>query len=233
MRSGQPVSVFLDFDGTLVDIAATPDGIDVPTGLGDALRELADRLEGRLALVSGRSISNIEGFTGKLAIARAGSHGADMRLPDNTPLAAAPEPFPPEVLRELTIFASTHGFSLEEKPHGAALHYRANPDLEAQGLAYARQLADAHGLALKQGKCVVELVHPGAEKGAAVKAFMEHRAFAGSHPVFIGDDVTDEDGFAAVAEYGGTAILVGDRTPTQAQYSLANPAEVLSWLGLA
>ena len=233
MASGKPVALFLDFDGTLVEIAPTPDGIDVPPGLAASLQDLAAQVDNRLALVSGRAISDIEGFTGPLRIARAGSHGVDMRLPDDTPLASAPEPFPRGALAQLAEFAGDKGFALEEKPHGAALHYRANPALENCGVEFAGTIARHHGLVLKRGKCVVELVHPGAEKGAAVRAFMQHPLFAGSHPVFIGDDVTDEDGFTAVAEYGGTGILVGDRYHTKAQYRLADPASVLAWLGVS
>lgn len=232
MRSDGPLSIFLDFDGTLVDIAPTPDSIHVPAGIAQALERLSLALDGRLALISGRAISDIEGHAGALSIARAGSHGADMQLPDGSPLADAPAKFPEVARAQMAKFATENGFSLEEKPHGAALHYRADPSLEEGGLAFAQTVAEAHGLAVKRGKCVLELVHPGADKGAAVRAFMEHSLFAGSRPVFIGDDVTDEDGFAAVIAYGGTGILVGDRNPTQAQYRLDNPAAVHDWLGL-
>ncbi len=233
LRSDGPISVFLDFDGTLVDIAPTPDSIRVPARIADRLAGLANELGGRLALISGRAISDIEGHTGTLAIARAGSHGADMRLPDGSHLAEAPAAIPADVRAELAGFARRHGFSLEEKPHGAALHYRSDPSLEDAGLAFAKEVSDRHGLEIKGGKCVIELVNPGAEKGAAVHAFMDHSLFAGSHPLFIGDDVTDEDGFAAVMAHGGTGILVGDRNPTLAQYRLADPAAVLNWLGIA
>ena len=141
MASGKPVALFLDFDGTLVEIAPTPDGIDVPPGLAASLQDLAAQVDNRLALVSGRAISDIEGFTGPLRIARAGSHGVDMRLPDDTPLASAPEPFPRGALAQLAEFAGYKGFALEEKPHGAALHYRANPALEDCGVEFAGIIA--------------------------------------------------------------------------------------------
>lgn len=232
MREAEKVALFLDFDGTLVDIAPTPDAIRVPQGLADALHRLSDLLEGRLALVSGRAIADIEGFLGPLAIARAGSHGIDRRLAGGAVLDAVAEGFPEDARALLADFAQGHGFSLEAKPHGAALHYRSNPAIEDQGLNFAEEVAAAHGLVVKRGKCVIELVRPGADKGGAVRAFMQHAIFAGSHPVFIGDDVTDEDGFAAVGEYGGTAIVVGDRRPTRASYRIEGPAGVLDWLGL-
>jgi trehalose 6-phosphate phosphatase len=227
-----PVAVFLDFDGTLVEIASTPDSIKVPVGLGKALQALSDRLAGRFALISGRAIEDIERHTGKLAIARAGSHGADRLLADGSPLSIAPSPLPDEVRAEIAHFASVEGFSLEEKPHGAALHYRADPSLENPGLAFAAQLAHQHKLAVKRGKCVIELVQPGADKGSAVRAYMGHIAFMGAFPLFIGDDVTDEDGFTAVEEFGGAGILVGDRQPTQARWCLEGPKQVHEWLGL-
>ncbi len=227
-----PVAVFLDFDGTLVDIAPTPDSIDVPATLAASLRDLSQRLEGRFALISGRAISDIESHTGALAIARAGSHGADRLLADGSPLSVAPSPLPEDIRKQIARFAETEGFALEKKPHGAALHYRADPSLEERGLAFADGLARAHGLAIKRGKCVIEFVQPGADKGSAVRAYMSHVAFMGAFPLFIGDDVTDEDGFAAVDEFGGAGILVGDRQPTLAHWRLEGPEQVHEWLGL-
>lgn len=227
-----PLTLFLDFDGTLVNIAAKPDGIAVPGFLAEGLHRLATQLDGRLALISGRAISDIEIYLGPLSIARAGSHGIERLLPDGSPLDAKPELFPAEVLERLAAFARDTGFDLEQKPHGAALHYRANPALEDEGLAFAAKLAEAYGLVIKRGKCVIELVRPGADKGGAVRAFMKHPLFSGSRPLFIGDDVTDEDGFAAVEEFEGDGILVGDRSFTKARFGLQDPAHVLEWLGL-
>jgi trehalose 6-phosphate phosphatase len=226
------VAVFLDFDGTLVEIAPTPDSIRVTAGLGEALHGLSERLEGRFALISGRAISDIETYTGRLAIARAGSHGAYRLLADGSPLSFAPLPISEDVRAEIVRFADAQGFALEEKPHGVALHYRADPSLEARGLAFADKFAEAHGLAIKQGKCVIEFVQPGADKGSAVRAYMGHIGFMGAFPLFIGDDVTDEDGFAAVEDFGGAGILVGDRQPTRARWRLEGPQQVHEWLGL-
>ena len=224
MRGDRPLALFLDFDGTLVDIAATPEAIQVPDDLSRRLHDLADRLDGRLALISGRSLDDVERYLPRLHIARAGSHGIDRRRADGGALDSEPQAFPAEVQARLSEFAAAAGFTLETKPHGGALHYRSRPELEDEGLQFAQKLAAAHALKVKRGKCVIELVRPGADKGGAVRAFMADPAFAGSLPVFIGDDVTDEDGFAAVGEFGGAGILIGDRTPTLAQYQLAEPA---------
>jgi len=227
-----PLALFLDFDGTLVEIAATPGGITVPATLGTTLFELSARLGDRLALVSGRAIPDLEHHLGPLRVARAGSHGIARELADGSSLGTLAEHLPLEVADALRAFAQASGFALEEKQHGAALHYRANPELEPQGAAFAEQIAREHGLEIKRGKCVIELVRPGASKAGAVRAFMEVPPFAGSRPVFIGDDITDEDGFAAAEDLGGFGILVGDRSPSTARYQLADPAAVHAWLGL-
>ena len=227
-----PIALFLDFDGTLVPIAPTPDGIAVPAGLHADLLQLAERLDGRLALVSGRALDDIETHLGALDLAAAGSHGIDRRDANGAQLGAEAVDFPQEVEQALAAFVQESRFSLERKPHGAALHYRGHPDLADEGMALARDLAAQHELEVKRGKAVIELVQPGADKGGAVQAFMQVTPFAGAQPVFIGDDVTDEDGFAVVREMGGIAILVGERSPSAAHFALANTEAVRAWLGL-
>ena len=227
-----PVALFLDFDGTLVDLAATPDAIVVPERLAARLAMLAARLDGALALVSGRALIDLERHAGALGVACAGSHGIDRRLADGRALGDAPEIMPRAAAERLQEFAHRHGFRLESKPHGSALHYRDNPDLGEQGHAFASVLAEQHGLAVKHGKFVIELVRPGADKGGAVRAFMQEAPFAGRRPIFIGDDITDEDGMEAATLAGGFGVLVGERTPTAARYGLADPAAVHGWLHL-
>lgn len=227
-----PLALFLDFDGTLVDIAPTPDAIVVPTGLADGLHRLRDRLDGRLALVSGRALVDLERHLGSLAIARAGSHGSDCRAADGSVLGEAPARLPATVLEALDRFAAEHGFDTEDKPHGAALHYRSNPSLELVGLAFADDIAGRHGLQVKRGKCVIELVHSSADKSGAVRSIMQAAPFRGALPVFVGDDVTDEDGMRAAAAMGGFGVAVGERPSDNARYSLESPAAVQHWLGL-
>lgn len=232
LGDSQPLALFLDFDGTLVDIAPTPGGIKVPEGLSSGLERLSTTLGGRLALVSGRSLDDVASHLGPLAIARAGSHGADRRDAAGAAIGEQPASLPRDVLRDVADFAREHGFALEDKPHGAALHYRADPSLEERGLAFAEQIAASCGLAVKRGKCVIELVAPGADKAAAVRAFMHTAPFRGALPVFVGDDITDEDGMRAAQALGGFGVLVGDRLPTIAKYALASPVAVHHWLGL-
>ena len=224
------LAVFLDFDGTLVQIAPDPDAIVVPPDLGDRLRSLRDRLEGRLALVSGRALDDVERHLGRLDLARAGSHGLDRIYADGRPAGEMPEPLPDEVIAKLRSFARDHGLRYEPKAHGGALHYRQRLQCEKQAQAFVADLAAAHGLAVKRGKAVAELVRPGASKRGAVEAFMEEPPFIGAMPLFIGDDVTDEDGFAGVADYGGFGIAVGERHSERARYRLDNVAAVHHWL---
>ena len=227
-----PLALFVDFDGTLVDIAERPDDIVVPASLGSRLRVLADRLEGRLALVSGRSVVNLDGHLGSPRLARAGSHGSDRRGTDGTALGAPAEKLPESVERDLRRFAQEAGIDIEEKSHGCALHFRRMPEREDEAVAFATRIAREHGLDVKHGKSIVEIVQPGADKGGAVEAFMQVPPFAGAMPVFIGDDITDEDGMKAARALGGFGILVGDREQTAALHRLSDTQAVHQWLGL-
>jgi trehalose 6-phosphate phosphatase len=230
LESGR-VAVFVDFDGTLIEIASGPDAIEVPDDLSARLERLAERLNGALALVSGRSIENITQFVGPVNLHMAGSHGGDVQHTNGEKLLKA-EPLPESVREALSDFAQREGLLYERKPHGAALHFRARPEFEEQAHAFAKDLSAQHELATKSGKCVIELVRPGIDKGGAVRLLMKDRPFAESLPVFIGDDATDEDGFAACEELGGFGILVGERNSTCAQYRLGTVGEVHQWLEL-
>lgn len=232
LLANAPLALFVDFDGTLVDIAPAPDAIAVPAGLGSRLEALADRLAGRLALISGRAIENVEAHSGPLAIACAGSHGAVLRAADGAALGDPAAMLSEEVSAAVAHFATAHGVGYEGKPHGAALHSRNAPHLEADCARFLRELAAQHGLAVKQGKRVAELVAPGCDKGAAVRAFMAGPPFAGATPVFVGDDATDEDGFVACAALGGFGVAVGERPSAAARYGLSGPREVYEWLDL-
>lgn len=224
-------ALFLDFDGTLVEIASDPDAIAVAEGLGQRLEMLAKRLSGRLALVTGRSIDNLTQFIGPLAVHVAGSHGGHV-LGDTGDALQVSEPLAATIGEQLGGFASENGLLYERKSHGAALHYRARPDLEERAQDFASDLARQHGLTTKRGKCVIEIVRPGADKGGAVRLLMRQPAFAGAIPVFVGDDVTDEDGMATAAELGGFGIAVGDRPFEHASYHLSSVKDVHSWLNL-
>ena len=227
-----PTAIFLDFDGTLVEIAPGPDAIEPRAGLAAALGALAGRLDGRLAVISGRAIADIERHIGALDVAAAGSHGTDIRTASGDALGEGPAGLPEEISTALRGYAEREGLSYEAKPHGGALHYRSVPERGEDAHAFASDLADRHGWMVQGGKDVVELVARGASKGGAVEAFMQADPFAGARPFFIGDDLTDEAGFEACEALGGAGIIVGEREPTAATYRLAGVPAVHAWLGL-
>ncbi|MCC0011715.1 MAG: trehalose-phosphatase [Sphingomonadaceae bacterium] len=232
LSASEPVALFLDFDGTLVAIADTPDGIEVPSDLAARLEALAARVGQRLALVSGRSPGNLAEHLGPVLVAIAGSHGMARTGRDGQPVGTPPRQIADAALARIEAAAAAAGAAVERKAHGMALHYRLAPEREADVLAAAHELAATHGLIVKQGKCVAELVPPGGDKGSAVRAFMTEAPFAGTVPVFVGDDVTDEDGFRAATELGGFGIAVGERPSDSARYHLSSVSDVHAWLNL-
>ncbi|HTG38529.1 trehalose-phosphatase [Sphingomonas sp.] len=224
-------SLFLDFDGTLVELEDRPDLVRADTALIALTRQLGEALDGRLAIVTGRASGHILDLFGEVAFAIGGSHGVEFRWPDGR--TATPE-LPatlPDVIAELHRFAEGRdGVIVETKPFGAGLHYRMAPHVEDDAHAVAAELARAHGLHLQPGKMMIELRAASGDKGAAIKRLMAEPPFAGTRPVFLGDDVTDEDGFRAVAALGGAGVLVGRERPTSAGYRLDDVQTVRQWL---
>ena len=232
LLSAGPVALFIDFDGTLVGIAPRPGDIHVPHNLSAALHHLRDRLQGRLALVSGRALDDLQRHLGEISIARAGSHGASRFLADGKRLGETPQGLPDKAIAQLRAYADENGLFYETKAHGGALHFRGQDRQAAATCAFAQKVAELHGLDVTSGKGVAELVRPGANKGAALRAFLNVAPFAGSMPVFIGDDVTDEDGMRAAIECGGFGIAVGERDSKAARYHLEDVEAVHNWLNL-
>ncbi len=227
-----PLALFLDFDGTLVEIAPDPDAIVVPPTLARRLAVLNDQLDGRLALVSGRALDDLTRHLGPIGMARAGSHGAHCVRADGSLAGAPPEPLPGEIVARMRAFAQECGLRYEAKSHGGALHYRARPEMADAVHALADELAASNGLCVKRDKAVAELVRPGASKRGAVQTFMAENPFSGSTAIFVGDDVTDEDGFAGAIEFGGFGLAVGDRMSDKARYRLDTVSAVHEWLNL-
>ncbi|MEE4154811.1 MAG: trehalose-phosphatase [Erythrobacter sp.] len=231
--AAERIALFLDFDGTLVEIAPTPDAIAVSPGLASRLASLSNRLNGACAIISGRAVADLAQHLGEsLPVACAGSHGTDIRDVLGERLKPAPAPMPETVVEAMREHAAGEGLVFESKPHGAALHYRGQPAKGPAAYAFAQGLARKHGYAIQGGKSVVELVNGGGDKGDAVRVFMEAAPFKGTLPFFIGDDMTDEKGFAACTELGGAGVIVGERETTLASYALPDVAAVHHWLGL-
>lgn len=232
MKAG-PIALFLDFDGTLVEIAPTPDSIIVAASLAQRLSRLAERLDRACAIVSGRSVDDIVHHLGeRSSVAMAGSHGADIRDATGAILGGSPERIPEameEVVRE---FAQREGLGFEAKPHGAALHFRGDLAKAPTAHDFAHRLANQYGWVAQGGKAVVELVAGQFNKGDAVRTLMSTPAFQGAQPWFIGDDLTDERGFEACEQAGGGGIIVGSREGTAAKHALPDVASVHAWLGL-
>jgi trehalose 6-phosphate phosphatase len=227
-------ALFLDFDGTLVELAETPDAIRVPVALGPLLERLRRRLDGRLAIVSGRSLADLERHLPFAGVAVAGSHGLELRLANGVSLPLSVPAGLDEARAEIERFAAGRkGLIVEEKPLGIALHFRLAPEQEKPVLVFMDEVARRHGLWLQSGKMVAELRPAGANKGDALKALMREPRFMGARPLFVGDDLTDEHAFAAAAELGGAGILVGPARETAARYRLASVNAVADWLGAA
>lgn len=227
-------SLFLDVDGTLVALAERPDAVVVEPGLSDLFARLAAARPGRVALVSGRSVAQLDAMLGHAArsFAVAGSHGAEQRTPRLGHALPARPPALEQATAALSAFADEHGLIFEAKSLGAALHYRMAPHHEEAATLLASDVAATHGLVLQRGKMMVEVRLPG-DKGAAIRALMETDAMRGTCPWFLGDDVTDEDGFAAATKLGGAGVLVGEPRSTAAGYRLDDVPSVHAWLEAA
>lgn len=229
-----PIALFLDFDGTLAEIAPTPDSVQVEAGLVDTLERLRARLGGALAIVTGRPISVIDGFLAPARLDAAGLHGVERRVGGAiTGGRAEDHPDLREQVERLNEGARPLAKVLiEDKGASVAVHWRlASPADAARAEALVVAAAEALGGAyrLQLGKAVGEIVPAQATKAHAIRALMERAPYAGRRPVFLGDDRTDEIAFASVSEDGGVAVRVGDGE-TVASRRLADPAAVRALL---
>ena len=224
---------FLDVDGTLIDIADTPDAVHVD----DALLALIARLQrasgGAVALVSGRALSFLDHRLGALHLPVAGQHGLERRdASGRVWMHAAPPAARSAIKAALApVLARYPGLLLEDKGLTLALHYRLAPQLAAYAHRLMARLAAAAnaGLEVQRGRRVAEIKPAGVDKGAAVAAYLAEPPFAGRRPVFIGDDLNDEHGFAEVNRLDGISIKVG-KGASCARYRLADVAAVRRWL---
>jgi trehalose 6-phosphate phosphatase len=227
-------ALFLDVDGTLLEIAETPQGVHVPTNLKQLLDEVRWRLDGALALVSGRSLANLDQLFSPLRFIASGVHGCERRTEDGHVLR--PEVDAGTIARvrqQLSEFVRGHeGLLLEDKHYAVAVHFRRAPEMRDEVYRIMNDVLVQLGptFALQAGKSVLEL-RPGAwTKGSSITAFMQEAPFIGRTPVFIGDDVTDEDAFEVVNEMAGVSIRVGNPAATLARHRLGGVSEVLRWL---
>jgi len=204
----------------------------VPADLPDLLSRLNERLEGRLAIVSGRSLAQLDAILGEAArdLTVTGSHGIEHRW---NGIEARPER-PRELDGALTdLIAETARFAgvvIEDKSFGVAAHYRQCPEAGTEIDSIAEVIAARHGLTIQHGKMVAELRVAGGDKGRTVTRLMQRPPMSGTMPVFIGDDLTDEPAFQAATDLGGFGIAVGELDLPAARARLADPAAVRLWL---
>ncbi|WP_076072809.1 trehalose-phosphatase [Sphingomonas montana] len=225
-------SLYLDFDGTLVEIAETPDAVVVEARVPALLSALSVRLDGRLALISGRAIDGLAALVQVPGLAISGSHGVETLWGDGRrdgPARSAGLDVAVDAVRAFA--AARDGVLVEEKPFGVALHYRGDPAAADDAHALVMALAGDAGLDVQTGKMVVELRPAGVHKGHALRRLHAEAPFAGHRPLFVGDDDTDEAAFVAAAGLGGCGILVGPPRATAARYRLDDVTAVRRWLG--
>jgi len=210
------MALLLDIDGTLLDLAPTPREVWVPPDLAVTLNRLMERTEGALALVSGRSLNDIDLIFAPEQFPIVGGHGAEMRLSgDSEAVATHAPPMDQELKRRLAAVAKlSPGILLEDKGYSLALHYRLAPHAEKaiyEAVSLIRADLPNAPIEVLPGKCVCEIKHSGFTKASGVRELMTHAPFEGRQPLFIGDDVTDESVFAIMPDYDGFAFSVGRR----------------------
>lgn len=224
-------ALFLDLDGTLATLEPTPDAVGPDEVRSELLRRARDQLDGRLAVVSGRTLAEIDRILEAVTPCAAGVHGLERRGAGGSLITAEPHAAVNQAEAALRAYARRRpGLLVESKSLSVALHFRGSPEEHDGALALARSLAAGTGLTLQEGHQVVELRTPGPDKGDAVRAFMAEPPFAGARPIFAGDDLTDEAAFAAVQALGGIGVLVGPPRPSKARGTLAGVPAVFDWL---
>lgn len=227
-------ALFLDVDGCLLDFSDTPESVVVPPALPARLGALSRRLDGALALVSGRGLASLDMLFAPLRLPVAGLHGLERRHGD----LLIPPPETPSALSGIRdearrLAAKYPNTVVEDKGPAIALHWRTEPLAAADFEAFAMAaLLALPGYRLQHGDHVVELRPAQADKGDAIAAFLEEAPFRGRLPVFAGDDLTDEHGFEIVNARGGISVLVGAREPSSARSHLDSPSAVRDWLGI-
>ena len=223
-------ALFLDFDGTLADLAAQPEAVRVADDLVPLLRLLFGHVGGALAIVSGRRLSDLDDFLRPLKLPSAAEHGAQRRLADGQVVSIAPPDLQYAIKAAVALAIQHPRLRVEIKNAAVALHYRQAPELEMRCLQVMTDaVAASSDVELLSGKYVFEFKPARVSKGTAIAAFMREAPFAGRVPLFAGDDVTDEAGFAAVQSLGGAGIKVGDGE-TLAHYRCPSPAALRQWL---
>lgn len=226
-------ALFLDVDGTLIEFAAEPDAVSVEARLIKILGAVSRRLDGAVALISGRTVATLDRLFTPLSLPACGIHGLERRDAAGRTERPAPLPEMRTVLARFAEFADRNrGVIVENKSLSVALHFRKSPAAGAGAIALAEGLLDEldGALVIQHGKMMVEVRPGGPDKGTTIAAFMQEAPFAGRMPVFAGDDITDENGFSIINALGGLSIRVGNGAATIANFRLADVTAVVQWL---
>ena len=224
-------ALFLDLDGTIAEIRERPWDVGPLAARTRLLRAVGQALDGRLAILSGRSLEDVDRILEGAVASVAAVHGLAHRLPGADLVRVEASPRIEDARAALEAMARARpGLIVEDKGASVALHYRQVPGAEGEVREAAARIAREAGLAVQHGSMVSELRTPGPDKGDSLRTFLRHPRFAGFLPVMVGDDLTDEPAFAAARELGGYGVLVGRPRPTAAVYGLASVAETLDWL---
>lgn len=230
----ETAALLLDVDGTLLDIAPTPDAVFAASGLRESLAFLLHRMDGALALVSGRPICDLDSIFTPLRLAAVGVHGAEIRRSPADKVRVDRNNELDRTLRASLIALAQRfaGVGIEDKGPSVALHFRAVPDYAESLIAEVNRTCAQFPPGtcnVLHGKAVVEIKSPGFDKGTGIRELMRHPPFAGRTPIFIGDDTTDEAGFAVMPEFGGLSVAVGDKI-SGADAAFDTPSDVRAWL---
>ncbi|KAF1014529.1 MAG: Trehalose-6-phosphate phosphatase [Stenotrophomonas maltophilia] len=229
-------ALFLDVDGTLIEFAERPDSVQLLPDIREAIGRISDRLEGAVALVSGRPLEQLDALFAPLLLPSAGLHGHELRGQDGQVIRDSHDDHTGDWLHALhqqaMRFAHGHpGVLVEDKGPSLALHWRGAPHAANEVRAFAdRHIRGHSNYRLQPGDHVVEFVPVGSDKGRAVRRLMQYLPFRGRLPVFIGDDLTDEFGFDAANSLHGWSVLVGEREPSAAVFALPDIRSVHAWL---
>jgi trehalose 6-phosphate phosphatase len=226
-------ALFLDVDGTLLDLAATPKGVRVPDGLISILQRLTLALDGAVAIITGRLISEIDLLLSPLRLTASGVHGAEMRKAPDREIERVTAVLPPDVVQSMRKLAlKIPGVIAEPKGAGLAIHYRLAPHAEADILAALEASLDKHAGAfeLLPGKRLFEVIPSGLSKGTALAALAKLPAFRDRVPIMIGDDIGDEAAFAAAEGLDGFALRVAGEHYDEDAADFAGPGSVINWL---
>ena len=225
------IALFLDLDGTLAAIEPRPEDVGPEPWRTALLHDLGQRLNGRLAVISGRSLEEVDRILEGAIVCVAAVHGLVRRRSDGVIEQASPDPAIDAARERFQALCAAHpGLTFEDKDLSLSVHYRQAPELAATVHAIAEAICAGTGLKLQLGHMVDEVRTPGLDKGGAVRAFMREPPFKGAVPVFVGDDLTDEDGFRAAGGLGGVSVLVGQLRATAADMRLEDVAAVRGWL---